>query len=92
MVMGLLRAAADVVIVGAGTLAVDRHHLWTAEGIFPGLADLARSRNARQRTEPPGYFAYVSSWKMLVQNAGLLNLRSKLERRAARLLLYFPIR
>jgi hypothetical protein len=32
MVMGPLRAAAGVVIVGAGTLAVDRHHLWTAEG------------------------------------------------------------
>src|SRR5713226_4742850 len=35
MVMGLLRAVADAVIVGAGTLAVDRNHLWTAEDIFP---------------------------------------------------------
>ncbi len=34
MVMGLLRAVADVVIVGAGTLSVDRHHVWTAENIW----------------------------------------------------------
>ncbi len=39
MVMGLLRAVADVVIVGAGTLGVDRRHVWTAEAIFPALAD-----------------------------------------------------
>ena len=39
MVMGLLRAIADVVIIGSGTLAVDRRHVWTAEAIFPALAD-----------------------------------------------------
>jgi riboflavin biosynthesis pyrimidine reductase len=39
MVMGLLRAIADVVIIGAGTLGVDRRHVWTAEAIFPKLAD-----------------------------------------------------
>jgi len=39
MVMGLLRAVADAVIIGAGTLGADRRHLWTAEAIFPGLAD-----------------------------------------------------
>ncbi len=46
MVMGLLRAIADVVIVGAGTLSVDRHHVWTAERIFPGLADEYRRLRA----------------------------------------------
>ena len=35
MVMGLLRAVADVIVVGSGTLAADRHHVWTAEAIFP---------------------------------------------------------
>ncbi len=30
MVMGLLRAIADVVIVGSGTLGADRRHVWTA--------------------------------------------------------------
>ena len=36
LVMGLLRALADAVIVGAGTLrAVSPHHRWTAEYIYP---------------------------------------------------------
>ena len=39
MLMGLLRAIADVVIVGAGTLSADHKHVWTAEAIFPDLAD-----------------------------------------------------
>ena len=38
MVMGLLRAVADVVIVGAGTLRADPHHLWTADYIYPSLS------------------------------------------------------
>src|ERR1043166_3133339 len=47
MVMGLLRAIADVVIVGAGTLSVDRRHVWTAEDIFPDLADEYRRLRVR---------------------------------------------
>jgi riboflavin biosynthesis pyrimidine reductase len=39
MVMGLLRAIADVVIIGSGTLGADRRHIWTAAAIFPELAD-----------------------------------------------------
>ena len=38
MVMGLLRAAADVVIVGAGTLRASPGHVWTPEFVFPSLA------------------------------------------------------
>ncbi len=38
MVMGLLRAIADVVIIGSGTLGADRRHVWTAAAIFPELA------------------------------------------------------
>jgi riboflavin biosynthesis pyrimidine reductase len=54
MVMGLLRAIADVVIVGAGTLGVDRHHVWTAERIFPGLADeYRRLRTTLGKHGPP---------------------------------------
>jgi riboflavin biosynthesis pyrimidine reductase len=60
MVMGLLRAIADVVIVGAGTLAVDRHHLWTAEGIFPGLADEYRRLRAALGKRGPPLHAIVS--------------------------------
>jgi riboflavin biosynthesis pyrimidine reductase len=39
MVMGLLRAIADVVIVGSGALDADREHVWTAGTIFPSLAN-----------------------------------------------------
>src|ERR1700756_2155048 len=39
MVMGLLRAIADVVIVGSGTLEADPQHLWTPEDICPNLTD-----------------------------------------------------
>ncbi|HLG73669.1 MAG TPA: dihydrofolate reductase family protein [Chloroflexota bacterium] len=38
MIMGLLRAIADVVIVGAGTLRSAPRHLWTAEAICRPLA------------------------------------------------------
>jgi hypothetical protein len=34
MVMGLLRAIADVVIIGSGTLGADRRHVWSAGAIF----------------------------------------------------------
>jgi riboflavin biosynthesis pyrimidine reductase len=54
MVMGLLRAIADVVIVGAGTLNVDRRHVWTAERICPGLADdYRRLRALLGKPAPP---------------------------------------
>ena len=39
MVMGLLRAVADAVIVGAGTLRAVPDHLWTAGHIYPALAE-----------------------------------------------------
>jgi riboflavin biosynthesis pyrimidine reductase len=46
MVMGLLRAAADAVIVGAGTLRAAPSHLWTAEYIYPPLAESYRRLRA----------------------------------------------
>lgn len=39
MVMGLLRASADSVIVGAGTLRASHNHVWTAEHIYPSLSE-----------------------------------------------------
>ena len=55
MVMGLLRAAADVVVVGAGTQrAASPSHLWTAEYIDPARADSYRALRARLgRPRPP---------------------------------------
>jgi len=38
LLMGILRALADSVIVGAGTLRAVPRHLWTAEHIFPTMA------------------------------------------------------
>src|SRR5437660_6084607 len=43
MVIGLLRAIADVVIIGAGTLRVELQHRWTAEYIYPPLAQAYQS-------------------------------------------------
>ena len=39
-VMGLLRACADAVLIGAGTLRVAPDDLWTADAIFPAAKDL----------------------------------------------------
>lgn len=46
MVMGILRAAADAVIVGAGTLRASPRHLWIAEYTYRPLADVYRSFRA----------------------------------------------
>lgn len=54
MVMGLLRAIADVVIIGTGTLGADRYHIWTADDIFPELAEEYRQlRTALGKNKPP---------------------------------------
>jgi len=53
-VMGLLRAIADVVIVGAGTLRSVPNHLWTARHIYAPLADAYQQlRSALGKTQPP---------------------------------------
>ena len=54
MVMGLLRAVADVVIVGAGTLRSVPQHRWTAQYIYPALADAYQElRSKMGKAEPP---------------------------------------
>src|ERR1700736_1234046 len=54
MVMGLLRAVADVVIVGSGTLAADSQQVWTPEAICPELAaEYSRMRRALGKSGPP---------------------------------------
>lgn len=53
-VMGLLRAAADAVIVGAGTLRASPGHLWTAGFIYPPLAEsYGALRESLGRSGPP---------------------------------------
>jgi len=52
--MGLLRARADAVLVGAGTLRAEPEHEWTAAFIAPGAADgLAALRVAEARETAP---------------------------------------
>jgi riboflavin biosynthesis pyrimidine reductase len=54
MVMGLLRAVADAVIVGAGTLRAVPRHLWSAEYVYPALADeYQQLRSTLGKPEPP---------------------------------------
>lgn len=54
MVMGILRAVADAVIVGAGTLRAVPTHLWTAEHVSPLLANAYRElRQSLGKTGPP---------------------------------------
>lgn len=68
VVMGLLRAVADVVVVGAGALAADRQHVWTPETICPALAsDYARLRRVLGKSGPP--------LNVIVSGGGSLDLR-----------------
>jgi riboflavin biosynthesis pyrimidine reductase len=54
MVMGLLRAVADAVIVGAGTFRAVPRHLWTAEYIYPPLSETYRQlRTTLGKTDAP---------------------------------------
>jgi riboflavin biosynthesis pyrimidine reductase len=54
MVMGLLRAIADAVIVGAGTLRSVPQHRWTAQYIYPPLTDAYQQlRTSLGKPEPP---------------------------------------
>lgn len=58
--MGLLRARADAVLSGDGTLKIEPEHFWTAEFICPGdAAAFTALRQAEGRSHPP-LFAIVS--------------------------------
>jgi riboflavin biosynthesis pyrimidine reductase len=53
-IMGLLRALADAVVVGAGNLRAEGDHVWTAERICPELAGpYARLRSALGKGAAP---------------------------------------
>ncbi len=68
MVMGLLRAVADVVVVGSGTLAADNQHIWTPEAICPELEPgYGQLRKALGKVGPP--------LNVIVSGHGSLNLR-----------------
>lgn len=68
-IMGLLRASADAVVIGAGTLhATAAEHFWTADSIYPGAAklyDLYR-KAVLGKAEPPA--------TVIVSSSGVLDL------------------
>ena len=52
LVMGILRAAADLVVSGSGTLRAEGNVTWTPQQIFPAAAELYRElRRARSLPE-----------------------------------------
>ena len=61
MVMGLLRAAADAVIVGAGTLRAVPRHRWTAERVYPKLGPAYRAFRSTRRKDPEPLNVIVSA-------------------------------
>ena len=70
--MSLLRAAADVVVVGAGTVRVGRRHIWTARYVEPGLADsLAAWRSELGLAPQPTTIVVTASGSLDSTHAGL---------------------
>jgi riboflavin biosynthesis pyrimidine reductase len=52
IIMGLLRAAADVVMVGAGSLRASPQHVWTPAHIYPPYADAYKVLRDRMGKQP----------------------------------------
>jgi riboflavin biosynthesis pyrimidine reductase len=77
MVMGLLRATADAVVIGAGTLrASSANHVWTGDYIYPQLADAYRELRTRLgKPEPP--------LNVIVTGSGDIDLERRLFRSGA---------
>ena len=59
-VMGLLRASADAVVIGAGTFRKSAGHLWQADRIYPAGAELFAEARTRLGLAPKPRFVLVS--------------------------------
>jgi riboflavin biosynthesis pyrimidine reductase len=60
--MGLLRAAADVVLIGAGTLRAHPRSLWTSEQAYPDAASSFKQlRDARGKPPEPSLAVVTAS-------------------------------
>jgi riboflavin biosynthesis pyrimidine reductase len=63
--MGLLRACADAVVIGAGTLRATPGHLWTPAHVFPELAtEFTALRSALGRSAEPALVVLTASGKI----------------------------
>jgi riboflavin biosynthesis pyrimidine reductase len=70
--MAMLRALADVVVVGAGTVRVGRRHVWTATYLLPALADdFASWRSEMWLTPQPTTIIVTASGNIDATHAGL---------------------
>ncbi|MBW3589189.1 MAG: dihydrofolate reductase family protein [Actinobacteria bacterium] len=64
-VMGLLRALADAVVIGAGTMRNAEGHLWTADYVYPALAeDFQKLRGQLKRSTHPALIVLTASGKI----------------------------
>ncbi|HET8785462.1 MAG TPA: dihydrofolate reductase family protein [Candidatus Limnocylindrales bacterium] len=71
-VMGLLRALADVVVVGAGTLRGSTEHRWVAEHVHPASAEaFATWRSAMGLAPRPTTLFVTASGDIPLAHAGL---------------------
>jgi riboflavin biosynthesis pyrimidine reductase len=71
-VVGLLRACADAVLIGAGTLRASPTGRWTAEQAYPPAADLfAKLRRQRNRPPLPTLAVLSASGSLDAQHPGL---------------------
>ncbi|MBV8084055.1 MAG: dihydrofolate reductase family protein [Chloroflexi bacterium] len=60
-VMGLLRALADVIVVGAGTLRSAPNHVWTADHVSKGFEEAHRELRQRLGRQPNPLTVVVSN-------------------------------
>jgi riboflavin biosynthesis pyrimidine reductase len=73
-VMGLLRACADAVLIGAGTLRATPGHQWTPEHVWPAAAaDFAQLRRARARSEAPELIVVTARGALPTDHPALTN-------------------
>jgi len=71
--MGLLRACADVVLLGAGTLRATPGHHWTPEHIFPDMAaSFADLRSALGRKPQPRLVLLTASGQIAVSHPAVV--------------------
>jgi riboflavin biosynthesis pyrimidine reductase len=72
-VMGLLRACADAVVLGAGTLRATPGHLWTPAHVYPALAtEFTALRSALGRSEEPVLVVLTGSGELDFKHPALV--------------------